>query len=74
VRTYFFYIQDDRYSVPTFEALDADHDEDARSIAGKRLFASRHYRLIEVFADDETLVWRVARRPEHHEIADVDGA
>jgi hypothetical protein len=69
VKTYFFYIHDDRYSVPNFEALDADDDDDARSRAAKRLFASRHYRQIEVFAEDQQLLWRVQRQPERPEIA-----
>jgi|HubBroStandDraft_5_1064220.scaffolds.fasta_scaffold1366292_1 hypothetical protein len=61
VKTYFFYIHDDRYSVPTFEALDAADDDGARNVAAKRLFASRHYQRIEVFADDELLLWRLER-------------
>ena len=49
---YIFYIEDDRYSVPTIDILTADSDSAAQALAIERLTNSPHYTLVEVWADD----------------------
>jgi hypothetical protein len=52
LNTYTLYIHDDRYSVPSLDAVTVRDDERAREVARKRLAASPQYRLIEVWEDD----------------------
>ena len=48
---YIFYIEDDRYSVPTIDILTADSDSAAQALAIERLTNSPHYTLVEVWAE-----------------------
>jgi hypothetical protein len=52
LKTYTLYIHDDRYSVPSLDAVTVRDDERAREVAKDRLAASPQYRLIEVWEDD----------------------
>jgi hypothetical protein len=52
LKTYTFYIHDDRYSVPSLDAVTVRDDARALEVAKDRLAASPHYRLIEVWEDD----------------------
>ena len=52
MKTYTLYIHDDRYSVPSLDAVTVRNDERACEVAQNRLAASAHYRLIEVWEDD----------------------
>ena len=61
MKTYFLYIHDDRYSVPTFQTLETLDDETARALATERLAASPHHRAIELFDEAQTLVIRIER-------------
>ena len=47
-RTFEFYIDDDRYSVPTLQIVTADDDDDARKLAEGLLRNGPHYLSIEV--------------------------
>ena len=55
MRTYSFYIEDDRYSVPTLLFVPAEDDRGARRLARTELDDSPHYRGIEVREDDRFL-------------------
>ena len=52
MNTYTLYIHDDRYSVPSLDAITVRDDERAREVAANRLTVSPHYHLIEVWEDD----------------------
>lgn len=52
LKIYTFYIDDDRYSVSSLDAVTAPSDHEALTAANARVGASRHYRAIEVFDDD----------------------
>jgi hypothetical protein len=55
VKTYTLFIHDDRYSVPSLDAVDAADDKQAETAARARLGASPHYHAVEVW-DGERLV------------------
>ena len=50
MRSFSFYIEDDRYSVPTLEFVTVKDVERARELATTRLTLSPHLRRIEVRA------------------------
>jgi hypothetical protein len=52
LKTYTLYIHDDRYSVPSLDAMTVRDDARALEVAKDRLAASPNYRLIEVWEDD----------------------
>jgi hypothetical protein len=52
LKTYTLYIHDDRYSVPSLDAVTVSGDARAREIAQGRLAASPHYRAVEIWEDD----------------------
>ncbi len=60
MRTYFLYMHDDRYSVPSLDALVVHNDQRASEIAAKRLTTSEHYLGVEIW-QDERLVCRFDR-------------
>jgi hypothetical protein len=55
-RSYTLYIQDDRYSVPSLDAVGAENDAVAEAAARARLSGSPHYRAIEVWDGDRCVV------------------
>ena len=57
---YFLFVQDDRYTVPTLDTINARDDEQAIAHAARRLAASPHYRAIEIW-EDERLVAHLTR-------------
>jgi len=61
VKTYFVYIHDDRYSIPTFQAFESPDDEGVRGHAAERLSSSPHHHAIEVFDEAQSLVFRIER-------------
>ena len=52
MKTYTLYIHDDRYSVPSLDAVIVRDDDRARAIGRNRLAFSPHYHLVEVWEDD----------------------
>ena len=60
MKPYFLFVEDDRYTVPTLDTINAHDDERAIAHAAKRLAASSHYRAIEIW-EDERLVARLTR-------------
>jgi hypothetical protein len=52
LKTYTLYIHDDRYSVPSLDAVTVRDDDRAREVGKNRLTVSADYRLIEVWEDD----------------------
>lgn len=60
MKTYFLYMHDDRYSVPSLDAVIVRNDQRASEIAAKRLTSSDHYLGVEVW-EDERLVCRFDR-------------
>lgn len=50
-----FYIQDDRYSVPSLLFVEARSPERAKAIALKHLESSPHFRSIDVYLGDDRL-------------------
>jgi hypothetical protein len=60
VRSYFFYINDSRYSVPTLLVVNARGDDHCLTQAREYLLRSPHYEAIEV-VDGEREVGRVER-------------
>ena len=52
MKTYTFYISDDRYSVPSLDAVTAAEDAMAEAAARQRLTSSRHYSAVEIWEDD----------------------
>lgn len=57
---YTLFIHDDRYSVPSLDAVTAADDRSVRTIATARLDGSTHYQAIEIW-DDEREVGRIER-------------
>ncbi len=55
MRTYWFLIEDDRYSVPTLQFVTARDEGAARRIAHTRLADSPHHKRVEVLEDDRFL-------------------
>jgi len=60
MKHYFFYIHDQRYTVPQFLVVDAANDDDAVELARKSLADSRHYLSIDI-VDGERDVTHVHR-------------
>jgi hypothetical protein len=60
VKTYFFYIEDDRYRLPNLFAFTALDDAQALLAAQSKLAESLHHRSIDIF-DEDRLVARIAR-------------
>ncbi|HZC17765.1 MAG TPA: hypothetical protein VE309_13485 [Caulobacteraceae bacterium] len=52
MKTYILYIHDDRYSVPSLDAVTVRDDQRALEVVRDRLTVSPHYRQIEVWEDD----------------------
>jgi hypothetical protein len=52
LKTYTLYIHDDRYSVPSLDAVTVRDDERACEVGANRLTVSPHYQSIEVWEDD----------------------
>jgi hypothetical protein len=52
LKIYTLYIHDDRYSVPSLDAVSVSDDELAQEAARARLNASPHYHAIEIWEDD----------------------
>jgi hypothetical protein len=52
LKLYTLYIHDDRYSVPSLDALSAVDDGAAEGLARARLDGSTHYTAIEVWEED----------------------
>ena len=63
MKTYFLYVNDDRYSVPSLDSILAPDDARARDAAKAKLAASPHYGAVEVW-DDDRLVYRSRTGPE----------
>ncbi len=59
MKTYFFYIEDDRYRLPSLFACTALEDAQALEAARGKLAESRHHRHIDIF-DEDRLVARLA--------------
>jgi hypothetical protein len=53
--TFEFFIEDDRYTVPSFELVQARSPERARQLAAARLHASLHHLSVEVRTASERL-------------------
>jgi hypothetical protein len=64
VKTYFLFVIDDRYSVPSLDSIVANDDAGAADAARARLAASSHYGGVEVW-DDNRLVFRVRANATH---------
>ena len=60
MKTYVLYLHDDRYSVPTLDAITVDGDERAMELAGERLASSSHYYAAELWEEDR-LVQRLEK-------------
>jgi hypothetical protein len=61
LKTYTLFIHDDRYSVPSLDAVGAADDEAAAAVALARLGASHHYFAIEVWDGDRQIAQIDAR-------------
>lgn len=61
MRTYILYVHDDRYSAPTLDIVTVRDDLRATEIAAKRLASSTHYRVVEMWDENEQLVCRIDR-------------
>ncbi|HLK26369.1 MAG TPA: hypothetical protein VKT30_17060 [Caulobacteraceae bacterium] len=57
-KIYTLYIDDDRYSVPSLDAIDAGDDDAATELARARLASSPHYLAIELW-DGERQIARL---------------
>ncbi len=55
MQTFEFFIEDDRYRVPTLELVLVSDAMRARQLAAARLFASSHHQSIEVRRGDDRL-------------------
>jgi hypothetical protein len=55
VQAFQFYIQDDRYTVPSLLFVEARSPERVRAMAETRLRSSPHFSRIEVYLGDERL-------------------
>ena len=67
VKTYTLFIHDDRYSVPSLDAVGAVDDEAARAAALARMGASPHYYAVEVWDGDR----RIAQVEEARSVSNV---
>jgi hypothetical protein len=56
LKTYTLFIHDDRYSVPSLDAIGAVDDGAAEAIARVRLGASGHYHAVEVWDGERAVV------------------
>jgi hypothetical protein len=71
MRTFEFFIEDDRYAVCTLELVQVRDAARAREVAQQRLGASAHHRSVEVREDDELIfVLSRAEAPRHAERAE----
>jgi hypothetical protein len=55
LHTFEFYLDDDRYAVPTLKLVAADDEHDALVVAWRLLDESDHHRGVEVCLDGERL-------------------
>jgi len=55
LHTFEFYLDDDRYAVPTLHLVDSDDEPGALAVARRLLEESAHYRGIEVCLEGERL-------------------
>lgn len=55
MRSYTFYIDDERYSVPTLMFVLAEDDAEARDLAAQKLLESEFYSGVAVWVDDQEL-------------------
>jgi hypothetical protein len=62
LKTYTLYITDDRYSVPSLDAVIVSTDKLAQAIAQERFAVSTHYSAIEIW-EDERFVAKIERPP-----------
>ena len=67
LKTYTLFIHDDRYSVPSLDAVGAVDDEAAAAVALARLGASHHYHAVEVWDGDRL----VAQLEEARSVSNV---
>ena len=61
MRTFSFYIQDRRYSVPTLQIVTVRDDARARELAQQRLDENEHYMSIEV-VEEQSELFRLERQ------------
>ena len=61
MRTFSFYIRDQRYSVPTLQIVTVRDDARARELAQQRLDENEHYLSIEV-VEEQTELFRLERQ------------
>jgi hypothetical protein len=55
MRTLSFFIEDDRYAVPTLDFVTAPDRRRALALAKRRLGESSHHLAVDVFEDDKPL-------------------
>ena len=55
LNVYTLYIEDDRYSVPTIDILQATDDAHALGLAAERLASSPHYLAVELWVDERLI-------------------
>jgi hypothetical protein len=65
MRTFTFFVHDDRYSVPTVDFVMADDADKARALAAQRLLASSHHRNVEV-SENGGVLFNVLRTADGH--------
>jgi hypothetical protein len=59
-QTYFLYVNDRRYAVPTLAVIEADDEDAVRSIALSKLRSSSFHESVEVMDDSDRRVAIVA--------------
>ena len=62
LRTFSFYIHDQRYSVPTLQIVTVRDEARARELAQQRLDEGEHHLAVEV-VEGQTELFRLARQP-----------
>lgn len=55
MRIFEFFVEDDRYTVPTLELVETRDVECARQLASERMYASSHHRSVEVWTATDRL-------------------
>ncbi|MDO9472721.1 MAG: hypothetical protein Q7J28_06660 [Caulobacter sp.] len=55
MRTFSFYIHDQRYSVPTLQIVTVRDEERARELAQQRLYEGEHHLAVEVVEGQDEL-------------------
>jgi hypothetical protein len=63
MRTFVFYMEDDRYTVPHVIFVSAVNADRAMELAGRELLKSRHHLSVEV-REDDALCYRLGRGGE----------